>query len=149
MLRYDNASSLFYYLHKNTSNQYTELQLTYSLTVGTWYKYDVAVKTSATAEGNVYINGANQTLGTKILYAGAIADYANDFRIGANSTPTPQWIMDGIVDNLTISNQQRSSGWLSTEYNSQSSPSTFITEGTPETPSSGSAATAGFLFLMI
>jgi hypothetical protein len=38
----------------------------------------------------------------------------------------------GLIDELRISNTVRSAGWIATEYNNQSSPSTFLSEGSQE-----------------
>lgn len=47
--------------------------------------------------------------------------------------PTNAKYLDGEMDELRMSNTARASGWISTEYNSQNSPSTFYSTGSEET----------------
>ena len=71
--------------------------------------------------GNVSISGSvtGDTLDTTtIKIGGAISN--NNF--------------GGTIDEVRISNTARSAGWIATEYNNQYAPSTFLIEGTPETP---------------
>ena len=49
---------------------------------------------------------------------------------------------DGIIDEVRISNVARSASWISTEYNNQSSPSTFMSFGVEETTDRGAQVSA-------
>jgi hypothetical protein len=81
----------------------------------------------------VFINGAedpNATTLTGALDPGTSQDLA----IGMESPyATGQWWYGGI-DELRISTVARSNDWITTEYNNQSSPSTFCTVGAATTP---------------
>ena len=45
--------------------------------------------------------------------------------------------LNGLMDEVRVSNTARSGQWIQTEYNSQSAPGTFVTVGSQQTPSSG------------
>jgi len=47
----------------------------------------------------------------------------------------------GTIDSVCISNKARSANWIATEYNNQSSPSTFYSLGSEEVQASGNAPT--------
>lgn len=68
---------------------------------------------------------------TGIAKTGAIQNSAIDFRMGTNVDGGEDF--DGIIDEVRISNVQRTGDWITTEYNSQNSPSTFYGIGTPAT----------------
>ena len=55
------------------------------------------------------------------------------------------WYWNGNLDELRLSTSIRSADWIKTEYNNQSSPSTFLTIGA-ETTSGGAAASNAFFF---
>ncbi len=59
------------------------------------------------------------------------SDTATGLGIAHRGTDT---YFDGKIDEVRISNIVRSADWIETGYNNQNSPSTFIIEGTPETP---------------
>lgn len=60
---------------------------------------------------------------------GDINDTNGDFTIGANSGGTSEFF-DGIIDESRVRASALTAGWIATEYNNQSAPSTFVTEGT-------------------
>ena len=65
--------------------------------------------------------------GTNTTTIGAIT--LNTGNIGAINRTTVQFFFPGSVDEARISNVARSADWVMTEYNNQSSPSTFYTLG--------------------
>jgi len=52
--------------------------------------------------------------------------------IGSYTTSSERW--NGVLDEIRVSNVTRSADWMSTQYNNQSSSSTFYVEATEETP---------------
>lgn len=70
--------------------------------------------------GIIYVNG--QPAATNSC-SGTIA--ANAFTIGGNTGDSQNF--DGKIDEVKFSNTVRSAQWIETEYNNQSSPSTFFT----------------------
>ena len=98
---------------------------TSAISSGTWYHlvgaYDGSHLTA-------YLNG---TAGTPASVSGSIANDSQITEIGYNTTYSPQsW--NGSIDEVRISNIARSAGWITTEYNNQNSPSTFLSEGSQE-----------------
>ena len=96
-----------------------------SLSTGTWYHM---VATFSSSASYMYVNGV-QVAST----GGITIDIdPNPVLIGgeendAGSTPIHLW--DGIIDEVRISNNVRTAGWILTEYNNQNSPSTFYSVG--------------------
>ncbi|MHC4544674.1 MAG: DUF2341 domain-containing protein, partial [Planctomycetota bacterium] len=96
-----------------------------TLLANNWYYLAGTWETSGSR--TVYLNGSSDGTGaftgpintdTRPLYMGGRAD-ANDH-------------IDGLLDELRISNILRSADWIQTEYNNQSNPSTFYNEGSEE-----------------
>lgn len=83
--------------------------------------------TASSSTVHIYINGIAQTL----TYAGAFTapNTTNSaYAIGIQPTLTTRKF-DGSIDEVRVSASSRSADWITTEYNNQSSPSTFITWG--------------------
>lgn len=75
--------------------------------------------------GTFYLNGAQNGAA-----AGSMTEpstFAAD--IGQNPDPTAPNIFPGKIDEVRVSNIVHSADWIATEYNNQSSPSTFYTVG--------------------
>ena len=84
-------------------------------------------------------------------YVDGVEDGSNTTSIVSSifNSVTPLWIgldfsstdanryAQAIIDEARVSSVARSANWLLTEYNNQSSPGTFVVEGTPETPGMG------------
>lgn len=69
----------------------------------------------------IYVDGAQaNSLSTSLV----VDDRSANVKIGFSESATFRF--SGIVDEVRISNTTRSAGWISTEYNNQSSPSTFF-----------------------
>lgn len=111
---------------------------TNTLVTGTWY-YFVAtygvVGSTVTLTG--YINGAQDGQATFVSNEGMIADPVT-FYVGNSGIASRFW--NGAIDELQISNVARSATWISTAYNNQNDPATFIVAGTPVPPAGGGAS---------
>lgn len=99
-----------------------------TLSTGTWYYVAVTYDSSAGLVG--YINAssdqtvaANGNLATGFIPTVTIA----------NDAGTAGRFWNGVIDEVRISSIARSANWITTEYNNQSSPSTFYSLGN-ETP---------------
>jgi hypothetical protein len=85
----------------------------------------------------------NHTSGAGVLYLDGVSDATStDSGAGTIGTAgtlviaaeeTPGSYFPGVIDELRISNSLRNSDWIATEYNNQSSPTTFITKSPQET----------------
>jgi hypothetical protein len=94
---------------------------------------------------------ANTTNGMKIYINGGTPAQANSaqtsvgtgatlLRFGQGTYDNVEW-WNGRIDEVRISNSVRSADWIKTEYNNQSSPSTFYTSGSEITLPTVSAVT--------
>jgi hypothetical protein len=97
-------------------------------TFGTGWRYVVATIRGAT-DMSLYLNGTDDG-GSYSGTGGALAYSSGVGRIGDNGA-TQNW--NGTIDEVRISNISRSADWIKTEYNNQSSLSTFETFGAEET----------------
>ena len=89
---------------------------------------EISVDTTETTNNvKVYINGALDTTKSITCTKGI----ATDFLIGVFSNEAAGYF-DGIIEETRIYNELLTADWISSEYNNQNSPSTFVTEGTPE-----------------
>ena len=93
-----------------------------------------------------YITGTYDGNGTSLIYVnGALADSAVTSSFSMNSASNNQGVAmggggtgsywwNGSIDEVRVSNIARSSGWIATSYNNQSSPSSFYSVGAATTP---------------
>ncbi|HSW96878.1 MAG TPA: DUF2341 domain-containing protein [Candidatus Saccharimonadales bacterium] len=96
-----------------------------ALTTNTWY-YVVAVYDSANSLNHLMVNGVDQTSAkTEAAFSSTTPTSAP--YIGAQADATQFW--NGRLDEVRVSKTARTAGWNTTEYNNQSSPSTFYTIG--------------------
>ena len=108
----------------------SQLESTTALSTDTWYHlaftYDGSVM-------RVYINGAQDCVKSATL---TIWDGSADVSIGASLTEgavaADEETFNGTIDEVRISNTARSADWIQTEFNNQSSPSTFFSVGSEE-----------------
>jgi hypothetical protein len=97
--------------------------ITAALSTGTWYYLAMSGNSS---DVKAYLNGSyNNDLG---VGAGSIPT-AGGLGIAADPNGSTSW--SGQIDEVRVSNIARSDDWIKTEYNNQSSPSTFYTVGSP------------------
>jgi hypothetical protein len=96
--------------------------------------YIVGVVSKTDGETKVYVNGSLKQ--TKSWTPGTAArEFGTEtwkIGIGIPGASTYRWAADGVIDEVRISNIDRSDGWISTQYNTQNSPSTFVLSGTCE-----------------
>jgi MSHA biogenesis protein MshQ len=78
----------------------------------------------------LYVDGTQQASSTTAPNSGA----PGMFRIGSfnSAYPTPSW--SGKIDEVRVSNTNRSAGWIGTEFSNQNSPSTFVSVGVKQGP---------------
>lgn len=87
--------------------------------------YYVATTFNGTANASIYLNGALDTALTNFTTTGS-SSTTHAF-IGQYAGGGHSW--EGTIDEVRISNVVRSATWISTAYNNQNSPSTFIAFG--------------------
>jgi hypothetical protein len=109
----------------NGSDGFPNAVSSYSYTNNAWY-YLVGTYDGATLR--MYVNGtADGTISTNSTIASSSTRHATIGRIlgtGGNNYP-----FNGTIDEVRISNTNRSADWVKTEYNNQSAPSAFATLG--------------------
>jgi len=104
--------------------------------------YLLTVVRNGTAGNAIYINGVSKELGTNTENLDDAADSLNT-RMGVQLGATDRRLLDGILDEVQISDTARSAAWDKATYNSLWD--TLLTYGSEETPADidiGSAATA-------
>jgi hypothetical protein len=104
-----------------------ELQYDSSLSTGTWY-YVVATYAAASNTGTIYVNGASGASGN---LGTAANTNSHSVLIGMQEINLHE-PFSGVIDEVRISSTPRSAGWIATEYNNQSSPSTFYSVGSQQ-----------------
>jgi hypothetical protein len=79
----------------------------------------------------IYLNGNQENSSSR---TGTIGTDTSPLYLGGRIEGTD--LIDGILDEVRISNISRSASWITTEYNNQNSPLTFYTVGTKASPPS-------------
>jgi hypothetical protein len=92
----------------------------------TWHKIDATIDNSSRAIA-LYVDGVLNVAGTS---ASSATITSNDLFLGRYGNGG--YFYHGLIDELRISNTLRSAGWIGTEYNNQSAPATFLSEGAEE-----------------
>lgn len=92
----------------------------------TWY-YIAGTWDGTTRQ--VYLNGNQDSSGSR---TGTIGTDTRELYLGGRIGLTDS--INGILDEVRISNINRSTSWIMTEYNNQNSPSTFYSLGVSESP---------------
>ncbi len=114
-LRVDGGGYLYQYIYANEVKP-----------PNSWY-YMTGIRQSGT--NYLYLNGVQQSqTGTQSLIN---TDYP--FCIGAWKTEAASANFNGIIDEVRVSDIQRSSAWTVTEYNNMNNPTLFVSIG-PEVP---------------
>jgi hypothetical protein len=87
--------------------------------------YLAATKTTGAANA-IYVNGANVTTTATTTLGGSAISYlaGSDYTVGSLCCS-----VQGYIDELRISNVQRSAGWTSTDYQNQNNPGTIGSAG--------------------
>jgi len=107
------------------SGNWRQYTLGITTVANTWYHF-MCVKTAAGDNANLYLNGAIQS--SWIQTIGNLASTSTTSQWGAYHTAAST-ALDGNMDEMRISNTNRSASWAAASYNSQNSPSTFYTIG--------------------
>ena len=123
-------------------------QILYTQTMaGAGWKYLTYVVSPSTSSQIAYINGVSVGTGSDpdaINYTGV---GTNTF-IGKHGNGSGAYDFNGIIDEVRISNVTRSADWIATEYNNQSSPSTFYSVAaeidSASSPSNGGSAVSSY-----
>jgi hypothetical protein len=99
-------------------------------TAGTGWHYFVYTFTSGAQA--LYLDGVLKGSGA---WSGAISysTQGTNTIIGAHGNGSTNFDWVGTIDEVRVAGTARSAGWISTEYNNQSSPSTFFTVGSEAT----------------
>ncbi|HMA06033.1 MAG TPA: DUF2341 domain-containing protein [Methanomicrobiales archaeon] len=98
-----------------------------------WYYYAWTVDSAGWP--SLYLNGSlDPTWGGDVRQPWKFTHEACDATIGARWTtvPTTAAWYKGILDEIRVSNVSRTENWLTTEYNTENSPSTFFSNTTEE-----------------
>jgi hypothetical protein len=104
---------------------------------GVWQRWSVSIDISVPS-ATIYKNGASTSFTSVATAVTTIADTVSKFGLGCQfNNGTPVTFFNGKLDEVRVYSGLLPSGWASTEYNNQNSPSTFATAGTPETPGGG------------
>lgn len=108
-----------------------------SISTGIWY-YANAVYDGS--EMKLYLN--NSAVGNTSKSGSMTTSSSVDVHIGNNpgSNLKP---FDGKIDEVRVSNVARSADWITTEYNNQNNPSTFISHGSAISTSGGGSGGGG------
>ncbi|MGB2629886.1 MAG: DUF2341 domain-containing protein, partial [Candidatus Omnitrophota bacterium] len=101
------------------------------ISTGTWY-YVAATYDDAANSVKVYVNDTNK-LDTSSTYS-LIADNGNLNVSTYTYAPAGVYGFKGSIDEVRISNTDRSAGWLETEFNNQTSPAIFHSQGGETVP---------------
>jgi hypothetical protein len=120
-----------------------QIAVPWNQNLNSWQQVVGAMTTSGTSP--IYYNGTSAGTGTTYgfdNYGGA----GNTF-LGYNNDYSQNPFV-GYLDEVRISNSTRSADYIKTEYNSESSPSTFITFGSEQGGGGGPTPTGGTLPMM-
>ena len=105
-----------------------------SITQDEWI-YVVGVVDRTANRQRIYTNGTEVGAGTDITGFGTLTDSGDNIELAFSWAPS--WEMDGLMDEVRISNTARSPEWIQTEYNNQRAPAAFYTVGIEESPGAG------------
>ncbi|MCH8874856.1 LamG domain-containing protein [candidate division KSB1 bacterium] len=127
----DSNELIFFVSDDGSSFSYAEVSTNAALATGTWYH--VAATWNSTDGAKLYKNGTLLTMSPFGSNISAIYSGNESLKIGATEA-TATSFFDGRTDEVRVSNKARSAEWIAAQYNNHDNPSTFVVEGTPETP---------------
>jgi biopolymer transport protein ExbB len=113
-----------------------------------WHSIAVTYDSSnASNSAIMYVDGAAQSLVTNITFAGTLVNNPSGYTIGNRQSDNARnWA--GSLDEFRVVNAIMTPSWILTEYNNQSSPSTFYAIGA-ETGGSVASSTPGNPILIL
>ncbi|HEY4508763.1 MAG TPA: LamG domain-containing protein [Candidatus Paceibacterota bacterium] len=132
-------------MYDGTNNPFADS--TTSLSTSVW-QYIVMTRNTSDDKIYVYFNGVNEANATDTTTS---TPTYSAFNIGKQVNVDRPY--SGYLDEVRVSSVARSTDWITTEYNNQSSPSTFYTIGSQTTPTTPNqhkiifAANHKFVFL--
>jgi hypothetical protein len=94
-----------------------------TLTTATWYYLSGTYTTGGVIK--VFKNGVQD--GSASGYSGIIPDVTANMTVGAREYSGNEDYLDGVIDEVRLSNVDRGVNWFLTEYRNMNSPSTFYT----------------------
>jgi Concanavalin A-like lectin/glucanases superfamily/Domain of unknown function (DUF2341) len=94
---------------------------------GTWHLVHLVFNRSGPTN-KVYVDGSLQTLTTGVHTAAGMGNFSNS-SLYFMSRAANALNAAGTLDEVRVSTIERNANWVTTEYNNQSSPGTFITMG--------------------
>lgn len=116
------GASLYYEGYDGTRNPFGFSST--ALSTGTWY-HGVYVRDVGATTGRFYLNGAaDGTITDNTTDMGSASDH-----LAFGNSTSNGGVFDGQLDEVRISNTNRSANWLLTEYKNQSAPASFYALG--------------------
>jgi hypothetical protein len=120
-LEYDDDNNNFYFIIEDgTTNEYGWASPAASFSDDTW-THIVGVVDRANNRLRIYKNGVQQGTGSDITGVGSVSNASN---LGIGTDNGSGWF-DGLIDELRISDEARTEGWIQTSFNNQEPSSTF------------------------
>ena len=122
---------VFFYGYEFSSDNFVpavEIDIAFSDTSGWNYAVGVLTDAGTSPSGTLYLNG--NSVGTDTGTETNRTSWDTDLRIG--QCGADQRRLDGLVDEVRVSNIARSAEWIKTCYNNQYSPSTFCSVGSEQ-----------------
>ena len=93
---------------------------------GTWHKIDATMDNNSRAIA-IYVDGVLNVSGVSATSAPATTNNLFLGQYGGGG-----YYYHGLMDEVRISKILRSAAWIATEFNNESSPATFLSEGTQQ-----------------
>jgi hypothetical protein len=122
------------------SQDYNDSNASASVSSGVWTHIAVTMAGSNNGTVTHYKNGSTNG-SSSLSFSEASADGGNDVSIGSRTDAGTMF--KGSLDEVRLSSSVRSADWIATEYNNQSSPSTFYTIGSETTAPSPALSVTG------
>jgi cysteine-rich repeat protein len=103
-----------------------------AINAGQWYYAVFTFDFSASPQARMYVNGLPVSLTQDTGLPATPTVAPGIFRIGTDTFQSPDFTLDGRIDEVRFAERVHSPGWVLTEYNNQWSPSTFYDVGSEE-----------------
>jgi hypothetical protein len=108
-----------------------------SLTSSGGWRYVVVTGKAGDPDAGLYVDGQRIGGSNPCSPSSLLGVTADRLAVGASSLAYQayggHYFLQGVLDELRISNVARTAGWIATEYNNQSDPASFYTMGEPGT----------------